>query len=229
MKRRSQIWAVMVLVLGVTGVACWFAMMPTEPSYHGKTASQWFREIPGDRVIDAKNNSVDAILNIDSEEAVPFLMHEMGSSISKSQKLIDCLKRICHQKIDTEVRSSKASYLLTLLGPRAKSAVPELCELARRDSAVQVRAIRLLGEIHSQPELCVPMLGTIVRHDQRRAVSIEAAASLSRFGSDAKPALPSLILKWRSGSAGDDYHEILGLTILEIDPDVAEKEGLKRR
>lgn len=86
-----------------------------------------------------------------------------------------------------------AIFALRCLGPEAWEAVPALTECLK-DPAVRTWTVIALGVIHQQPERVVPLLMPFIeKHRGDRASSLVAIAALSRFGSEAKAAVPLLV------------------------------------
>jgi len=81
---------------------------------------------------------------------------------------------------------------LAWIGPSAKAAVPLLLQAATNsDTRLRANALWALGDIHSQPELCVPVLIRALR-DFNGPARLSAAHALGRFGADARPAIQPL-------------------------------------
>ena len=130
-------------------------------------------------------------------------------------------------QIYKENRSKESRSAVTIalgnIGPAAGRAVPCLLDAAvDSDSAIRFNALTALGEIHSQPELVVPVLVRALRNRDESRTAAEDA--LGDFGADAKAAIPSLVellndeLPPRSFAAE---------ALKRIDPEAAARAGAK--
>lgn len=115
------------------------------------------------------------------------------------------------------------AYSIGEIGPSAKSAVPIIIEhLTLKPDSVYL--IEPLGEIHSDPNLVVPILIRYLNH--RWTLARQSAANgLGAFGGEAKQAVPVLVELLND-------HEITvrraaSNALLEIDPTAAAKAGVK--
>jgi HEAT repeat protein len=85
------------------------------------------------------------------------------------------------------------------IGPPAKPAIPLLLRAATNsNSRVRANALWALGEIHTQPELCVPALIHALNDSDEWAV-LSAAHALGMFGTDAQSAVGYLIKLTHAG------------------------------
>jgi HEAT repeat protein len=82
-----------------------------------------------------------------------------------------------------------ATFVLRCLGPEARDAVPALTECLK-DPYVCTWAVIALGRIHQQPQQVVPLLMRYIQTNRNDRTS--AITALSRFGADAKAAVPLL-------------------------------------
>src|SRR5262249_27090055 len=82
-------------------------------------------------------------------------------------------------------------------GPEAKSAVPVLVEILKKDEvppaaqAVQREAASALGSIAADPAVAVPALAEALQA-KSAYLRVAAAGALGRFGSEARPAITAL-------------------------------------
>jgi hypothetical protein len=108
--------------------------------------------------------------------------------------LIDALNQLPGVQIyflDADGRRIDAAQTIGELGPAAKSAIPALLQaLKGNDTAVRGAAISALGEIHSEPEVIIPLLITCLDNDNLNA---EAAKALGNYGVLAKAAVPKIV------------------------------------
>ena len=92
------------------------------------------------------------------------------------------------------------SVALGCIGPAAKDAVPALLEgTTNSDLGVRIEAIRALGEIHSEPGLAMPFLIAALKDSATEpgggdgSVQWWAVNTVARYGTDAAPAIPTLL------------------------------------
>jgi HEAT repeat len=116
-----------------------------------------------------------AVLGADASNAVPELIkaYDPGGSTSSQNAIVSSLGGI---------------------GPAAKDAVPLLLQvLATNTNDIVWRGcFGALGEIHSEPEMVVPVL-TGLMHNPKADACYFAAQTLGCFGMDAKPATSDLL------------------------------------
>ncbi len=110
------------------------------------------------------------------------------------------------------------------LGPVAYDALPSLINCLQDPyPAVQFEAILSLGEIHQEPERVIPLLvGYVEMKDP--SVCIGALYSLLKFGSAAKPAVPSILKLLNSADPG--VRSMATNALRTIDPEAAAKAGV---
>jgi hypothetical protein len=81
---------------------------------------------------------------------------------------------------------------LAWIGPAANPAIRVLLHTATNsNSRVRASALWALGEIHAEPQLCVPALIQGL-NDSDDWARLSAAHALGMFGTDAQPAIPAL-------------------------------------
>jgi hypothetical protein len=123
--------------------------------------------------------------------------------------------------------SEHTSAILGDIGPDAKAAVPALLrDAVTTRGADHYDDFQALGKIHAEPALVVPVLIQVISNSP--ANRYYAVAAASRFGSDAKAAVPILVTLLRdptipsttSHATGfiSDRQNIEG-ALLSIDPD----------
>ena len=113
---------------------------------------------------------------------------------------------------------------LGAIGPAAGEAIPSLLlNVGNTNAGAREIAVRLLGEIHSQSQLVVPVLIAAL-HDPASEVQRQALLALGCYGEKAKAAVPALleILKYARNPVG----KLSVVNALKrIDPEAAAKAG----
>ncbi len=109
-----------------------------------------------------------------------------------------------------------ASWTTLHLGTDAASAVPRLAQAfhASNDQEFRGRIAFPLRVIHSNPELSVPILKSLLSHEDK-SVRFHAIIGLAVFGAEAKSALPELTALLQSDPSNRD---VLTNAIAEISP-----------
>lgn len=88
-------------------------------------------------------------------------------------------------------RRAAATQMVGAFGPAAKAAVPALADaLKGHDQLVKGPAIQALGDIHSDPQVVVPLL---IGYLDDEELNDEAARALANYGSLAQAAVPKII------------------------------------
>lgn len=212
------------------GIAC-YAMTSPEPSYHGRTVSDWFSVIgafsgpPNDPALPA--------IKAMGKDAVPFLMRQFKLSNSRwHNQMVNWGNRwlpLRTEIMPDSVRHNRAFHCLVNAGDQAEVAIPELIEMVRDPSTTKLGredAIALLGNIHKQPEKTVPALIDSLYSARDINTFTCIVLALEEFGTNAKPAAPVMISLMRASAPGNWRHWIGG-TIRTIDPVVARQAGIE--
>src|ERR1700722_14577116 len=116
---------------------------------------------------------------------------------TSAKDAVPALIAIYNERISPDSQMATA-YALGCIGPAARNAIPQLLEAATNaDCNVRQCAIRSLGQIHSEPELSVPVAIRAL-DDTNQLARFEAANALRAFGTNAKAAIPSLVRAFKS-------------------------------
>ena len=123
-------------------------------------------------------------LNIEASRAFIVLADVAKDALPALMKLND-------ENISTESRRAIVDAI-AWIGPSARPAIPLLLRAAMNsDARVRANALWALGEIHAEPELCVPkLIGGL--HDSDGWAQVSAAHALGMFGADARVAIAPL-------------------------------------
>jgi hypothetical protein len=186
-----------LVVCGILALALlWglFSIQHREPSYQGRTLSQWFDQVPPGSVwTDSDNapiraigtNAIPTILKWISYEPSP-LRNEIAMLVGRLSP--DLSRRLC---IQTQQRADRAVTVFSILGSQTRAAIPELARLALTASD-RDRACRCIDSLrHIGPE-ALPAVLTLATNGPPDA-SRYAIVTLSGFGTNAAAAVPFLI------------------------------------
>jgi HEAT repeat protein len=127
---------------------------------------------------------------------------------------------------DPGVRATAVSVLVQF-GPEAHAAVPALLKcLNDPRSAVRIEAMICLGNIHSQPELVIPvMMDCLQGPAPATPIRYYAVVGIGNFGTQAKPAVPTLLRLLDDEDA--QIRSLVTNSLLGIDLDAAAKSDVK--
>jgi hypothetical protein len=216
--------------LGLAGVAVGVFALSELVAKHervvqGKSVGQWRVELTSND--DGRSNRAALVLN---EAIVPELTeaalhdtNDSGLKLAVAAALND-LPGIQVSYLTAPGRRADSIKELGKFGPAAKSAVPVLVKILKGhdNEAVRGAAAEALGEIHSDPDVCLPALFSSLDDSD---VDEQAAGALGHFGPLAKPAVPKLLKLLVHGDKGT-RHEA-GLALPKIDPEAATIAGIK--
>jgi len=220
MKRRPIILAAFLLAAAATGL--WVCWPPPEPSYHGKRLRQWLDDFDGSG---SPKEAVakDAIRQMGSQ-ALPALVDLLGrTDVPFKKRLASWLERQSLVQIRftwAETRRVQAARAIVVIGPAAKTAVPDLSRLLAKDATrgaavialsaigpevvsamtnlfshpnVRVRraAVEVVGAAAQNGAMATPALLRVLR-DSSQSARGSAARALGGFGQEATAAIPEL-------------------------------------
>ncbi len=147
----------------------------------------------------------------------------VGSSASNAIPELIRIYRLNNSSVD-----SQELIVATLggIGPAAKNAIPLLIEVAftNTNTSVSANSLWALGEIHSEPEIVVPALMKFL-HDPRSEFRRVTAFALAKFGTEASPAIPSMLELLKDQDLAVRFSVTNALEA--IDPEAAAKAGVK--
>jgi hypothetical protein len=224
-RRRSLLIALSVFLLLA---AVWFGWSPREPVYEGRALSEWLDDLYIDFSGASPNPSEDdracaknAIREM-GEDAIPMMvkMLKPESRFESWAKALVAKQSLVKFNFDSkDERRYCAAIGFEALGPRAKSAIPELVNYAE-DANPRVRqpALHALGLIGAEAEVVVPVLQKALG-DPVASIQGTSAAVLRFFGESARVAAPELM---KCVNGGDRYAKIKAAeTIAIIAPELA--------
>ena len=197
-----------------------------QPLYAGKPAAYWQAQLGGHDA--GASNRAFAVLNSQIIPQLTDLMFHDTKDSGIRTNLIDALNGLPGVEIyftPASERRGRAAEVIGEFGPAAKSAVPALMQaLKGPDKSVYEGAIKALGNIHTDPDVVIPLLMTFLNNDD---LNDEAAIALANYGPLAKAAVPKIIPLLHA--ADDDAQAAAQDALLKIDPEAAEKAGVKRK
>jgi hypothetical protein len=192
--------------------------------YAGNTIEYWQQQLNGKDV--GASNAAFAVVN---SQVIPQLVDTMFHDTNDSSlrlsliKILNGLPGIQIYHTEAGDRRATAVSCIGEFGPAAKTAIPALMQaLKGKDLAIHEVAITVLGNIHSQPDVVIPLLISYLDDDD---LNDEAATALGNFGSLAKPAIPKILPLLHA--ADDDAQAAAKETLLKIDSAAAAKAGVK--
>jgi RNA polymerase sigma factor (sigma-70 family) len=122
--------------------------------------------------------------------------------------------------IQDEGLRSEAIALLTEFGEKARPAVPQLVEAAKKFPKVRVTALQALRSAKPDAKTVLPVLADTVK-DKNSQVRLESISYLRDLGPAAKDAVPFLIAAWKD-ARNDMEREEIALAFASIGPDARE-------
>lgn len=176
----------------------WFVLRPREPSYQGRTLTEWLDNLREYPFPEADMDAVNAIHHIGSN-AVPTLLAfaEAPSDSSLKKSLIKWTRESPSISLPLSSQYDKHELAATgfrVLGSAGQSAVPELRRLLKNDDeSVRTIAAACLGWIGPVAQSAVPDL--IKEFDREKSSTNQvyvAAWALGLIGPSAQEAIPSL-------------------------------------
>jgi hypothetical protein len=160
--------------------------------YAGKPMQYWQEQLSS-RDTGASNEALVVVNSRVIPQLTDIMFHETNDS-SLRLFLIEVLNSLPGVQIyftPAGGRRANAAWSIRELGPAAKPAVPVLVQaLKGKDAIVHQAAISALGNIHSDPDLVIPLLIGYLEDDN---LNDEAALALANYGSLAKAAVPKII------------------------------------
>lgn len=187
--------------------------------YAGKPIPYWQERLNGSDP--ATSNEAFAVVN---SQVIPQLRDTMLHDTNDSKVrllLVDTLNGLPGVQIyftPAGGRRAAAAQMIGMLGPAAQSAIPVLQEaLKGNDPMVKGPAIQSLGNIHSDPQVVIPLLVSYLGDDN---LDDEAALALGNYGSLAQAAVPKIIPLLHAPDK--DAQVAAAVALKKIDPEAQE-------
>jgi hypothetical protein len=192
--------------------------------YGGKPAGYWLDQINSQDA--AASNQASAVLNL---QIIPGLTDAMVHDTNDSRlrlSLINNFNRLPGVTIYYSLshdRRMAAAIELGEFGPAATAAIPELVRMVKGNNVFSRRlAIDALGDIHSEPDVVIPLLVPYLDDDNMNEA---AASALGKYGSAAKAAVPKLIPLLKINDP--EMQEVVRAALRNIDPGALNQAGVK--
>lgn len=197
-KRRLVVTSCAALVVAVSAIL--LLGHNHQPVYMGHSLSYWVRVLgawnAGNDLVDLKeHDAAEAAIRLADSNAVPYLVKwfedEGKDPISRTtSRLLLSINTSWYLSYAPVIRSAGAGQALPLLGPEAKSAIPELTRIMNdpSNSTLAQRAIMILP--HLGPEAVPPLAATLTNQYPYRLLVVNCIPPL---GTNARPLIPELI------------------------------------
>ncbi len=198
MSKRQRLFLLLVCAL-VAGVALMLLSRTHEPSYNGRSLSDWLVGLTNYHGDDDTDQAAEAIRQIGTN-AIPYLVQYSHYTpwplrVKAAEGIAALGKRVGRgwrlRGSRSEARAQGAFDALAILGPAAVVTIPDLTQLAADtgDLGRASQAIATLGYMGAQ---ALSPLMAILTNQQAR-LRPQAAMSLSQLGTKARPAVTILI------------------------------------
>jgi HEAT repeat protein len=207
MRKRVQI-ALVVLLAMLAGVIGWRILREREPSYQGRQLSSWleaYGRVRQTTESEFRRKTYEALKQIGTN-AIPASLRMLRAKDSAlNVKLMELAKGqhfIKFNYTSAQELNQRAFWVFEVLGPKARSAVPALIEIAnqnisRSSQHYAIDALGYLGEDEtgytnpSAKEAVPSLLGWATNEDWH--VRSDAILALGRIGAEPDRVLPVLI------------------------------------
>ncbi|MDB6124088.1 MAG: domain containing protein [Pedosphaera sp.] len=159
--KKKRIILIAILLLVVAGLAIHF-LRPKEPSYQSKTLTEWLKEHEAERTVSKQAVSERAIEAIGTN-ATPTLLTLLTAKdlpgVAPLQASVEGLGWTNIHAFDATYKRRLATTGFLILGPAAKSATPQLVELARtgRSPLTRLYALWCLEKMKAGKEILLPL------------------------------------------------------------------------
>ena len=224
-KRRRKLLLALAFLAAGTFLAVWL-WPSSEPSYQGKTLSQWLKEICGTRPGKQPNfMAVDAIRTIGTN-GIPHLFKMLSYKPSRLRVRIDTTAnwllrdylgwRKEYFSDPAYLRWDRAMCGFIALGPSASNAIPRLIAFLD-DPYVGGKAVYCLTSIGAT---AVPALAEVLTNGTLRARQ-QVARHMSELGTNARTALPALVMCMRDSDSDVRHGATVALARLQLEPRIA--------
>jgi hypothetical protein len=234
-QRIMRVFISVLLGICVLAGAVWLlslALGIRESVYAGKTVDGWRQQLASHDA-GASNQACETLNTQIVPRLVDQMLHDTNDSKLKLSliKTLDGIPGVQVNFIEADYRRIGAAYDLGTFGPPAKAAVPFLIQaltgpnVGLREGShhgLHDAAMEALGNIHSNPDVVIPLLIQYLANDNLRD---EAAAALGNYGSLAREASSKIVPLLKAND--NDTRANASAVLKQIDPEAAAKEGVK--
>ena len=215
-----------LLALGILTALIFAFIRPREPSYQGRSLSQWLVKFDTwDSSLAAQAEAEDAIRHMGTN-VIPHLLryirHEESPGTSKALTTVQTLlaKAGINWELTGRERVPRAERALIALGLDANAAIPELVRLmndpkAPRTACAAAATLTSIGTREALPPVLTVL--TNKNHPGREVVAL----NMFRMGTNAGPAIPALIQCLQDTNAFTTYAAAMSLGELKLAPNLA--------
>lgn len=224
MKPKRATLAVLVCIVAAIGLFS-FRSRYAEPSYAGKSLSQWLQVYEESGSCDPDEPDAAQAIRAIGTKAIPFLIHWICYHEPKWKEQARWLFNRSVGRFQpswmiadtTQLTQSRAHFGFRVLGPSAASAVPALHDLMMQDDqTTRVLAAMSLGGV-GKPAL--PVLLEDLKTDNEQ-VFYRACIALREMRTNAEPAIPILIAALDDSREAVRYSAAMTLGQLHLRPEV---------
>jgi HEAT repeats/PBS lyase HEAT-like repeat len=188
-----------LLVLAGAGLA-WYALLPREPEYQGRTLRDWLGDVDSGQP--EKRAAAAAALRQMGPKAVPFLMEFLGARGAFPFKVprmrwVRGGNTYAVKLTPAPIAAKRAIIACSILGPEAKPAIPALARVLKNGDYTH-DAATALGKMGPD---ALPALTNAFTSGDAEARK-EAVTIFQRVPYDAQPAIPALLFCLKDSDAG---------------------------
>ncbi len=223
---------------------CFFCLRDNEPSYNGRTLSEWLEQhgarYPFDRSgnavgqpMDAETEAADAAIRKIGTNAIPLLLKWGTAKVSKTEPFADAIlqhlpDRIADViaptawKMTAQRKRDFYSIGFNILGTNAIAALPELARRfnasTNKDQAVlEALCLQAMGDKGVEAFAATICKG---RTNLQAQVSMQFLRRLGRYNTNAEAAVPTLLQLASGGDASESTSAMITLGQLALSPSV---------
>jgi HEAT repeat protein len=213
---------VLLLAFGlVVGIAVWSFKREREPSYQGKSLSEWCENI--DVFHDVTSPATENAIRTMGTNSIPFLLkwirYEPPSWLEKADSTLERLTpdSVYNSMMRPFRQSFYAAKAFELLGTNATAAIPELTRLMHATNNVHSSSLAAIAMGSMGIEALPPLLHSLAQPHPPSSV-FRAISSMGYLGTNTMAAIPILIEHTRQNDHHVAQDAIRCLGRLELEP-----------
>ena len=213
------------LACGVLAVALYAILSgPREPSYQGRSLSQWLEVWSNTDKADPTNQMVREAMDAIGAKAIPSLLAWLSCEETPLKKKVnDIAIRIGEPfgwgPMFSDNRQMCAQVGFLHLGPQGRTAIPELVRLLNNPRATQTANAAAYALACVGTEGTIPPLLSVLTNPQHPAHSL-APMRISLMGTNALPLIPALVQCLQETNAETAAFAATTLGYLRLEPDL---------